>query len=363
MSNISFIYWCIIGALLIFALIGKSSKFRELLPFMAVLSFLVAIRCEVGHDYVQYVGFYQDITFKSAFVEDFEPEIGAFGSLLLFKWMGLGVELWFFSISMLTFLVLFVAFQRFKLCNLRWSLLIYFSLFFFMNHCNIMQHGVMSAFVWLAFSYIKDCDWKRFLLFLIIGASFHMLAWAMFPFYWLLRQKESLFRVIFIILGAILIHILFMTQIYDLATFGFFANKMVYYKNLMESNNSKAMISLGVIIYMTVLVWSFFLKSETENKEFSIVRNALLYSITFQIVFLGSGIFDARLGGLFNISLTLFLPYIENSICKVSKGMSKIVLIVYTLIMFVTTVTTPSYHFSSGYEFIPYKTIFDKSFF
>ncbi len=359
MTNISFIYWAIYFFLLFFALSGKSYKIKELMLPIIVLSVLVAIRYEVGHDYLQLIDYYKTTSFKSVFLEDFQPEILAFGSMALFKWIGFGVEIWFFFISMLSFIGVFFALQRFSLCNLRWSLLIYFSLLFLMNHCNIMQHGVMTGFVWLAFSYIKDNDWKHFLLFIVIGAGFHMLAWAFIPFYWILRKNIPAWLSLLIIVGAFVIHAIFLDYIYKMAAFGIFENKMNYYQTVMSENeDARTTISVGVLIYTFVLFLTYLMKIGYKDKVFTVVRNALLFSIFFQISFLGSGIFDARIGGLLNVSLIIILPYMVSNLKQGLKGVATFMLVAYTIVMFIATATTSSPFFKSGYEFIPYQTVF-----
>ncbi len=361
MFDIPIIYWFIYLILLLFALVKKSKRISNLAIPLLFLSILVAIRYEVGHDSVTLTDFYSQASFKEFYIDDFRVEVGAFMPMILFKRLGFGLEFWFFYMAILTLWALMKGIQRFNLCSLEWGLLIYFCLFFFMNQCNIMQHGVMTAFSWLAFSYIKDNNLSRFLLFICIGASFHMLGWLLIPFYWILRREYSISLSIVLLVIAFVLHHSFLNVIYKLVAIGIFESKVLYYQELISNNaDARTSISTGVIVYILVYFFVCYFKIGEKEDRLIVVKNALLFSLFFQITFLGSGIFDARLGGLFNISLVILLPYIVSYYKKPIHYIAKSILIVYTLTMFVTTVSTESRHFSSGYEFIPYKTIFNK---
>ena len=182
MENISFIYYFNFFTLVFLAIfIKKPSKGLQFIVF-TYLSVLVAIRYNVGTDYINYVRIYDECSFASLFNDLTQVEYGSFGTMALLKSLGLGIPWWFFLMSMMTLIILFKGIERFCLGNIWWSFLIYYSFFFLMNQCNIMQHGAMTAWIWLAFSYIKDNNLKKFLLYCCIGASFHILGLFFIPF-------------------------------------------------------------------------------------------------------------------------------------------------------------------------------------
>lgn len=346
---------------MLFALNGHKNKKELLHVIFFFLSFMVAIRYNVGNDYVNYKRIFEDEVTIDVLYFLTEVEVGSFGSMALFKFLGFGVPVWFFFISMMTFECLFKGIERFGLCNVWWSVLIYYSFFFLMNNCNLMQHGAMCGWIWLAFSYIKDCNLKKYLTFAIVGASFHILGLLIIPFYWFLKKDTSLKFCLIVLGGAYSFGLFLQDIVFQALNFGYFGGKIEYYQEIyFQGEEISRSISVGMIIYSLLLILLYRLPLSLPDQEnLKIARNALLLSIVFQVVFKGTGIFDARLGGVFNISLIMLIPYYLNYISfRTNRVLGVSILLAYAFIIFITTSLTPSNQYDSEYQFIPYKTIF-----
>ena len=358
MEKISFIYYLNFAILAFLSLFGKKVNHIVLYTIFLYLSILVAIRYDVGNDYVNFLRLY-DYTSFSTLIDDFSQiEYGAFGSMALMKSWGLGIPWWFFFMSMMTLLTLFKGLERMGVKNLWWCLLIYYSFFFLMNQCNIMQHGAMTGWIWLAFSYIKERDFKHYLICCLFGASFHILGLFMIPFYWVLKKELSLKFVLLAFGLAIALNVFFQQLLFSILDFGYIGDKIhlyqdVYFKD-QEINKS---ISVGMIAYSLLLILLYIVDVKRDDELFRIFRNALFLSIFFQVGFKGTGIFDARIGGVFNISLIVIIPIFFNYLANKYLRALKLFTLAYAFVMFLVTSTGTSTYYKNGYQFIPYQTI------
>lgn len=358
MENISLIYYFNFALLAYFAVFKIKADKRLLVLVFLYLSVLVAVRYKVGTDYVNYLRLYHDMSFSTLFDDLDEIEYGAFGSMVMLKTVGLGIPWWFFLMSIMTFLTLFKGLERMGVKNPWWCLLIYYSFFFLMNQCNIMQHGAMTGWIWLAFSYIRDRDFKHYLICCLLGASFHILGLFMIPFYWILDREITLKYVIYALGFAFAFNVFFQHFIFNIFDFGFFGSKIhfyqdVYFKNLEVSKS----ISVGMIAYSLLLVLLYIMNFKKIDDHFRIFRNALFLAIIFQVVFKGTGIFDARIGGVFNISLIVIIPIFFNYLAYNYFKPLKLLTLIYSFVMFIVTTTGASTYYNNGYQFIPYQTI------
>ena len=342
MEDISLIYYVNFVTLSFLAVFyNKNAKGLLYLAFV-YLSLLVAIRHNVGNDYVNYVRLFDETSFKTLFNDATEVEYGAFGSMALFRRMGFGIPYWFFTMSFMTFFTLFKGLERMGFGNIWWSLLIYYSFFFLMNHCNIMQHGVMTGWIWLAFSYINSNP-KKYFIYCLIGASFHILGLFFIPFYWILRRNISVKIAMYAFGFAIVFNFFFKDLLFSFLNFGYIGYKIQYYSSAyFQGQEINKSISLGVIVYFFLLLLLYLFKIERKSENFNVLRNALLLSIFFQVGFKGTGIFDARIGGVFNISLVILIPLFLNYLAPRFFYATKVVVLIYAFLLFVVTSTNPS---------------------
>ncbi len=361
LAEISYIYYFNFIFLSLLALYNKRPKKSYKYAVFLYLSVLIAIRYNVGTDYVNYVRIFDETSFSTLF-EDETIEYGAYGSMALFKSLGLGVPWWFFFISMMSMITFFLGIDRFGFTNFWWGLLIYYSIYFFNNQCNLMQHGAMAGWTWLAFSYINERHLKKFMIFSIIGASFHILGIFFIPFYWILKRDLKLKFILIIIGFAFVFNFFLRDSFLSIFNYGYIGNKIQYYQDVFFVNQElNQSISIGMIIYTILLISLYSQLFEMKNDNFVILRNTLLFSIFFQIGFKGTGIFDARIGGLLNMSMVILIPLFFCVLANNYGKYLKLIIILYSFLMFVTNVTSKSSFYKGGYQFLPYKTIFQKN--
>jgi hypothetical protein len=85
-----------------------------------------------------------------------------------------------------------------------YSILVYFSLFYFLHEMTQIRAGVAAAFVLLSIPYIQERNLFKFLICAGIAIFFHFSAFALLPFYFLKNEKVELWYYFLIPIGYIL---------------------------------------------------------------------------------------------------------------------------------------------------------------
>lgn len=341
--------------------IGKLKQNHIAVFWMCVLTLMAAIRYNVGNDYFSYCElFYNCPTIDKIFAsqKDVHIEWGAYLSMSLIKTLTGRVEFWFMFTSAITF----YAFQK-TVKNivhpkyLGLALLIYYAFPFVQYHFNAIRHGVMTAFVWLAFSYIHQKNLKLFIFNILIGASFHQLAFFFLPFYWILNRNfpaRYTFPILgfLLVLGTVLQQYVFNNPLLQM----FVASKIDYYTEVYyqgkEMNNT---LSVGTIVYSLLFVWSSLVAPKFfENARY--IRNALFFSLCSLYLFKGTGVFAERIGGLLNLSVIFVIITLYDGYKRWRK-LLLIVVFAYCLMILNKNLNIEGFD-GKKYEFIPYKSVF-----
>lgn len=127
------------------------------------------------------------------------------------------------------------------------------------------------AFVMLAFDQIMNRKPVRFLILVLLGATFHFPALVFLPAYWIARQKSGL-GYIFTLIGMLVLTYLFRNQLLEIMLE--FYDTTVYDYNMRFLGN-KVLIMLAIIIAALIL--------RPPKKEFSLY-NALLQLMGIAVV-------------------------------------------------------------------------------
>lgn len=323
------------------------------------LTLLSGLRYDVGADYMSYVDIFNMIptTFNNLFPKEVHIEWGAYLLMYIIKALHLNVYVFFFLMSFISFVFLYKSIIKLNPHYAHYSVIIYFAFFFLQYHFNIIRHGVMVSLVWYAFSYIEERNFRKFITYIIIGGTFHILAFAMIPFYWLLNRTYSfkfvllsllLSFVLGTVLSNILLAILMMTPLKD---------SIYYYTELFYANEEiSTSISLGTILNTVILiVFIYLFKNKIQSMK--IISNALFYALLTIYIFRGFGIFGERIGGLLNLSIIFIIPYFFAIIKKNSYIIVNGIIVLYCILLLSRNLT--SINSATGKpQFLPYKTIF-----
>ena len=317
------IYWVVFFILFFFSYVELIFARQFLVLLKCVILFMacmVGFRYNIGADWETYV-----IIYNKQISSLLDPEYNIFMEPLfwilgsLCKTLGLSYACFFTILSLISFAVLFIVIRRIGCGYIYLPILLYFCLFFCQFQLNIVRHGIMASFVWLAFSYIKECSLKKFVLFLLIAAGFQYAALAFFPFYFLLNRCYTLKSV---------------------ASYG---------------------LSVGMIVNLFLFLFIYFGMHSVYNdisNHFKIFVNLLLYSFILSCFFNAYAVFVERFVSVTNMTLLFILPHVLHKIFigKVNKTLAFACIVVYAMLMFTKTLYTP---FPLGgkyeYQFIPYQ--------
>ncbi|MFT0334817.1 EpsG family protein [Bacteroides thetaiotaomicron] len=149
---------------------------------------MVGFRYNIGADWETYVIIYNR-QIPSLLDPEYrilmEPLFWILGSLC--KTLGLSYACFFIILSLISFVVLFIVIRRIGCGYIYLPILLYFCLFFCQFQLNIVRHGIMASFVWLAFSYIKECSLKKFVFFSFDSCRLSTCCVGLFPILFLVE--------------------------------------------------------------------------------------------------------------------------------------------------------------------------------
>ena len=324
-----------------------------------VLSCMTAIRYEVGTDYDSYVQlFSMTPTLEHILPKTTYVEWGAYLSMSLIKTVFGHVECWFFFTSLITFWAIYRAVLNLFPQILGEALLVYYSFFFLQNHFNIIRHGVMAAFLWLAFSYIPKKQLKEYLFAMMIAVFFHISAVFFIPFYWFMNRYFSNILTCAVLCVLYFGGTLLQQYIFNLPLLGEIGDKMLYYTQVYYAGQEVSnVLSLGTIVYFCIYLLLCFTTSRYSSiLNFNLVKNALFFSLCVLFLFKGAGVFSERFGGILNISLIFIMPLFLMSYKGIIRQICRFLLIVYCVLLLHRNLS--SYNMVEGrLQFLPYKTV------
>lgn len=356
--------WALLGGLSLKNLTEKIPTSNYHLLIILFLSILVGFRYEVGTDWRTYTEIYYYAIPEIAHWTDLflmEPFF-CFIGVLCYN-LGFSHCIFFCILCFVSLYVLTLSIKRFEIEYFYVSLLVFFSLFFFQFELNVVRHGIMASFVWLAFSHLKNGNKKYCFISIVIAAGFHSLALCLIfaPFFLHLRLAKwfvvicipTLFFLLFTHVGSHIAQLL-------LSKVPVIGDKIIFYMNSYYSYGEVYSygLTLGTLLNLSVFLYSFFVLRNfyLNNMGFRICVNSLFMSFVFTCVLNDYSVFIERTVSLFNMAQVFVYPYIlKVSFCsKSSRIIGFIVVCVYLLMAFYMQATVKSSD-KQGYQFIPYQ--------
>ena len=172
-------------------------KLSALLPALILMALFIGLRAfHIGTDTATYVEIYHYVpsieqylsTFKAGYHGD-RMEIGFFLLLSTLKGLSVAPSLVLIIISLLTLVILAVAYKRLCPNYFIGFFVLSVTILFFSQEYNIIRQGLASAFVLLALSYLSERKRLSYLILTIIAASFHIIALLSLCLYPLRKMK------------------------------------------------------------------------------------------------------------------------------------------------------------------------------
>lgn len=244
----------------VFTFVGYSrQKVLNLLSMMSIFIMLFvvsALRLNVGNDYAKYVNF-MHLAYANAYVP---TEVG-FNDLTKIVYYLSGYEnylLVFACFSFATVLLFLLAIKDLS-DSFRWSFLMFMLLTYYFQSLSTVRYYLVLAVAMFALRYLRNEDWPRFVLTVLLGALFHKSILVILVLYPLCRMKWR--RWMGIVAGCLALTFIFLQDLYLKLLL------IVYpsYEGTEYLSGGTSLISIGRCI--AVLAFAFFFREEVLKKR------------------------------------------------------------------------------------------------
>ena len=353
-------FYCILGT--VFSFSNKYQKYRKyyLGTITLLLVLLAGLRYNIGFDYQAYVEIFNNNgTTIDVLTGNINLDIEK-GYLLLnalVKDIGLGVEVIFFIMALITIILLFISFYKYS-NYLELSILIYLSRFFFVRDMGQIRSSLACAIVLYSIKFIKEKDIKKFGICILIGCLFHKGAILGVLLYVLCKFKPKNYNIYYIILAlSLIIGSIDITSLIQSISWIIPERYLDYIFNSYYISG-KGILNPVLLIQITIILMfiKYRNKIKPNQKYYDILLNGYLISTVILSIF---SRFDTIAGRLSTILATFEVVIIPSFIFifsdKNAKKFASILIILYSLAIFYVLFVSRNIEF-----YIPYTSIFNK---
>ena len=191
------IYIIIALSLLLFAVLSDINYFREKKVFQIIflicgciqLFFVSGFRVNTGHDYPAYTNNF--ISFMSETLSELSVERMEKGYVILNRYIQLftnDFRILFIVVSLIV--AVLTGIVLYKYCrNPSLGLLMFYLWGFYFNSMNFMRAMIAALIILFAYKYIRDKQFWRFFVIVLLASAFHFSALLMIPFFFILHIK------------------------------------------------------------------------------------------------------------------------------------------------------------------------------
>lgn len=291
---------------------GKRDPDWVITLIIAIVSYFVACRVDVGADWAGYVDFYynKEVGDGRDFLE-IEPLFRFSRDILYF--CGFSHQGFFFLSSLFSLLALFYVSKKLHIENASLVLLVYVSLFFCHNQLNVLRTCIMASFVWVGFAYIEQSLFKS-ILFVLIGAGFHLIAIVYLPLLFMIKKcisKKTYTIVIIIDIAMIILSL--GTKILDSIPFLSALGRASFYLDPESHFREKEYgLTLGLLFNIILCIYirfKYYREYETNN-SLRCILNILLVNLFLACLLNGFPALIERVCGTLSLTLCFVWPYI-----------------------------------------------------
>ena len=258
---------------------------------------------------------------------------------------------WLFVISALQGLsFLFMAVYK-QSKYIPFSLLIFFFSTFYFNSLNQIRQGIAMCIFLYAYQYVRQENWKKYFIWIIVAAGFHISALVYLSVYILYKWKAEIKKHIIafvVILACMPVLKVLLVKVISLTSYGW------YFDSVYASNDFSL---AGFLISLLILVLHeyYLTLGQEEDKSYSCMVNMQLLCV---IVLLCTGFIPqvSRVASAFEIISILSLP--KMVLREKDRNRRIVVYILITLLLVVKLVY--NVYICGFFDVIPYQTIFSK---
>lgn len=296
-----------------------------------IFSLVIGLRYYVGGDYVGYLDDYNSFNTSNSYSNS-RYELGYYSLMYVLKLLSLSFPFLFITVSFLQILFIYKWARNFKYL-LPWVVFFYFTTLYLFESMNVMRQALAFSILLFSTIYIQKSQLIRFLMLVILAASFHKSALFFIIFYFLLNRewiKNKYIQLGLVILSLILSQFLFETFFQKIDVITSLLDYDSYSKMssdlFLEENNDGLGFGLFFLfaIDCIIILHSDILQKEFKNEKYKIYHNLFIIGAILSASFSTSN--SIALGRLmfyfvsFRIIVLSFLCYYLFKINKNSKN-------------------------------------------
>lgn len=301
--------------------LSRQSK-NKLFFILAVsqLFLISALRADcVGGDLVNYIP-----RFRLVHTLEFKDIFGIWepGFMIFMKFISIiSSTPRFFLFS--TSLLIYILFARYLYKNSPYvwvSILIFIIFGFYSNTMNIIRHSIALMITLNSIEDIVNKDLKKFVIKVLIAASFQVTALVFFPAYLCSNFKFSFYRYICAILGVIIISKMGIIVSVMQFFLSVFMPKLEEVVDFISSSGGGYMLALTMVI-ITSLLWLVYRcvkckVNDTNKNKINVYFNLQLCAIMIQLLFAPLVSVSTRLTAFYLCPLIVLVPLVIQCICN-----------------------------------------------
>lgn len=326
-----------------------------------VLTFLSAVRYEVGMDYsFEYVPQWRKLlSLPISSLGEMRHEKGFVLFELLISKFSQNFQWLFVSISILLGILSIYYLYKYSSCK-PLSFFIFFSLGLYYCSMNFLRQTIAACIVAYAIIFIKKQKIIPYMLLVLLASTFHKSALIMIPFYFILQIKIT--KVVLVFYSLITIGIfVYSNKILDFVTTYFYKNYHQSQLYLLKGIDWYDAIVPVVLFLLMFIFQDVLCEKDKSNKIFV---SCSFFSMFFYIIAVHHSIID-RLTMYFDLPLVIGLTYLISGLYnkyKLSNENVKLNQIKYILVsvIVIASVSFANYRqlIYDGHFVVPYQSIF-----
>jgi hypothetical protein len=316
-----------------------------------IFSLVIGLRYYVGGDYVGYLDDYNSFNIANSF-KDSRYELGYYSLMYLLKFLSLSYPFLFLTVSFLQILFVYKWAKNYKYL-LPWIVFFYFTTLYLFESMNVMRQALAFSILLFSTIYIQKTQLIRFILLVLLAASFHKSALSFVIFYFLINREWIKNK--YIQLG-----LLFISLISSQFLFETFFQKIDVFATLLDYDSYSQMSSdlfladdndsLGfglfflVSIDSIIILYSDRLQKTFKNEKFYIYYNLFFIGALLSATFSNSNsIALGRLMFYFVSFRIVILSFLSFYLFKINRSLTNnivgILIIVTYLFWFISAIS------------------------
>ncbi len=364
------IYWIILIASVAagIPLCSKKCKFgREIYCFLvwAVLTFVSAVRYDVGHDYNQYGKWY--MSYQRLSVDELKYVQQEKGFIIPTKLLS-EVESWYQPMFIIIAVLLITAIMLYIYkCSDKPYLSVFFFLTFglFFNSLNFMRQMLAALIILYSFRYIRNKQFLRFLVLVLLASSIHVSVLVLIPFYFILRIKMDWFT-LGLYGGVTVLILIFSNYILEIVT------EIAYkeYDPATTVHLTKGTNPIYAVFFAVFFLLAFLFRKKLCEKDShnNLLLNCMFFTMFFEIIGMKHAVISRFAIFFFIPAVVILLPKVTMLLLekcaeyfKGEKTRANLLKTIATVIVFGYCTFMYGYMIENDYNGVsPYKTIFEK---